>query len=191
MEDHHSPARRVRMSAPTPPVLSTMLSGGDRRSIGRANEVVALVLSQPALFVQLIDGMQSEDAVVRARSADAAEKVSAVHPAWLLPHRKLLMQTLSRSPQPEMRWHVAPMLARLPLKPSELARLVRLLTDWLNDGSHIVRVMAIQALADLAGRHADLRPQVLRHLQEWVVVGSPAMKARGRKLLKQLDRQAR
>ncbi len=47
------------------------LQGGDRRSIGRADEVVADVLNDPALFDDLFQGMLHDDPVVRMRSADA------------------------------------------------------------------------------------------------------------------------
>lgn len=168
-----------------------MLSGGDLRSIGRADEVVDLVRTRPELFPSLLQGMRSSDAVLKARCADAAEKVSTVHPEWLIPHRRLLIEQLARDPQPEVRWHVAPMLARLPLDEAEVARVVTLLTQWLGDASSIVKTLSMQALADLAERHEALRPEVLRHLREWTVVGTPAMKARGRKLLKRLDHTER
>lgn len=171
--------------------LWALLSGGDRRSIGRADEVVALVLTRPERFSSLLLGMQSADPVLKARCADAAEKISAVHPEWLIPHKALLIEQLSRDPQPEVRWHVAPMLARLPLDRTELAQLVTRLTEWLGDASSIVKTMSMQALAVLAERHEALRPEVLRHLRELTVIGTPAMKARGRKLLKRLDRRER
>ena len=170
-----------------PPDLWGMLSGGDLRSIGRADEVAAWVRTRPDLFPSLLQGMQSDDRILRARCADIAEKVSADHPEWLIPHQALLIDQLSRDPQPEVRWHVAPMLARLPLNENELARVVHLLTEWLSDCSSIVKTMSMQALADLAERHEALRPEVLRHLRELTVIGTPAMKARGRKLLKRLD----
>ncbi len=167
--------------------LWVMLSGGDLRSIGRADEVVALVQGHPSLFAALVQGMQSDDAILKARCADAAEKVSAVHPEWLIPHKAMLIEQLSLDPQPEVRWHVAPMLARLPLDGAVLTQAVTRLTEWLNDTSSIVKTMSMQALADLAERHEVLRPEVLRHLRELTVIGTPAMKARGRKLLKRLD----
>ena len=53
------------------------LKGGDRRSIGRANEVVADVLRDPTLFDALFNGMLNDDPIVRMRSADAVEKITA------------------------------------------------------------------------------------------------------------------
>ena len=63
-------------------VLRT-LSGGDRRSIGKADRVVEQVLKTPALLGDVVRGFSHDDPVIRMRSADVAEKVSAVHPEWL------------------------------------------------------------------------------------------------------------
>ena len=49
-----------------------MLEGVDRRSIGRSNEVVALVQEKPELFDVLMSGMSLPDPLVRMRCADAA-----------------------------------------------------------------------------------------------------------------------
>src|SRR5258708_38022529 len=47
-----------------------LLAGGDRRTIGRADQVAAMVSKAPKLFPGLIAGMWSEDALVRMRPAD-------------------------------------------------------------------------------------------------------------------------
>jgi hypothetical protein len=52
--------------------LLRKLEGGDRRSIGRSDEVVAEVLGQPTLFGALFAGLSVENPVVRARAADRA-----------------------------------------------------------------------------------------------------------------------
>jgi hypothetical protein len=56
--------------------LSSILQGGDRRSLGRANQVAALVLGQPKRFPELLECMWCDDPVVRMRAADAAERIS-------------------------------------------------------------------------------------------------------------------
>jgi hypothetical protein len=67
------------------------LAGGDRRSIGRSDEVLA----DPSLFDVLFKGMLHEDPLVRMRAADAVEKITARHPEYLQPHKR---QTTSGSP---------------------------------------------------------------------------------------------
>lgn len=54
--------------------MAPYLAGGDRRSIGRANEIVELLQSQPCLLPQLIQEMWNSDPIVAMRAADAVEK---------------------------------------------------------------------------------------------------------------------
>lgn len=68
--------------------LQRLLSGGDRRSIGAANQVVPMVLAEPALVAQVFAGFTSDDPVVRMRCADVAEKVTAQQPELLQPYKR-------------------------------------------------------------------------------------------------------
>jgi hypothetical protein len=56
--------------------IRAMLSGGDRRSIGRVAEIVDLIDHHPKTISSLIDCLWDEDACVRMRAADALEKIS-------------------------------------------------------------------------------------------------------------------
>lgn len=166
--------------------LLQRLMGGDRRSIGAANEVAALVLVEPTHLAVLFEGMASTDPVLRMRCADAAEKVTASHPEWLFPFKNLLLRTLSQIPQQEVRWHVSPMLVRLSLSELEAAQVLDILRSYMDDRSAIVRTMAMQAMADLALRHCGLRLEVVSLLETHVRFGTRAMLARGKKLLGKL-----
>jgi hypothetical protein len=159
------------------------LTGGDRRSIGKANEVVAEVLATPALFREVISGMLAGDSLVRMRAADAVEKITASHPEYLAPHRRTLIGPVARIDQKEVRWHVAQLLPRVAWNTAERKQVISLLEGYLHDNSSIVKTFAMQALADLSRRSPELRPIVLRRLRELTVSGTPAMRARGRKIL--------
>jgi hypothetical protein len=160
-----------------------ILEGGDRRSIGKSNEVAALVQRHPDLFAVLISGMTRDDPLVRMRCADAAEKITALHPEYLRPYKRTLIEDLSQIEQKEVRWHVAAMLARLPLTTKEEERVIGILLSYTNDPSSIVKTLAMQSLADLAMRNEQLRPMVYRHIEELCVIGTPTMRARGKHLL--------
>jgi hypothetical protein len=58
-----------------------------------------------------------------------------------------------------------------------------ILIDYLRDSSSMVKTFAMQALADLTKQAPELRPAVLQQLKKLTVRGTPAMRARGRKLL--------
>jgi hypothetical protein len=167
--------------------LLEQLEGGDRRSIGRSNAVVAQVLRQPALFRTLFDGLHHDSAVVRMRAADALEKITARRPEWLAPYKPALLQLMAASKEQELRWHAAQMLPRLPLTSAERAMAVSILREYLKDKSSIVKTCAMQAMADLAQDDAHLRADTIVLLQEMTQTGTPAMKSRGRKLLKLLE----
>jgi hypothetical protein len=166
----------------THPILKK-LAGGDRRSIGRSNEVVTAVLARPALFRVLVEGLTSEDPVVRMRAADALEKVTVQRPELLRPHRKTLLEVSGQALQQEVRWHMAPLFSRMNLRTRERAVAVDILFDYLRDKSSIVKTFAMQGLADLAAKDAALKAKVLPLLRELTDIGTPAMRARGRKLL--------
>ena len=163
------------------------LTGGDRRSIGRSEQVVAEVLSNPELFGVLVTGLSDDDEIVRMRVADAMEKISLRHPAYLWPHHDFLIEQAVVSKQKEVRWHLAQMLPRLKLNDTEKRRVVDIMLGYLADSSSIVKTFAMQALADIARQMPALRPSIRAQLQELTAIGTPAMKARGRQLLAEMN----
>jgi HEAT repeat protein len=166
--------------------IAAMLEGADHRSIGRANEVVRLVLREPLRFHELIKCLWDENPLVRMRAADAAEKVSVEKPRLLDRYKAELLGMLVETEQIELRWHLAQMVPRLRLTALERQRAVAVLQRYLDDRSSIVKTCALQGLADLAQNDAGLRGMVKQLLEESVQSGTPAMKARARKLLKKL-----
>jgi hypothetical protein len=158
------------------------LDGIDRRSIGESVAVVIEVLENPALFGEVFAGMISEDPVVRMRSADAIEKISARRPDLLQPYKAQMLGPLAVAEQAEVRWHVAQMLPRLDLNPSEVSAAVEILRSYLHDQSVIVRTFALQGFADLTKKDPELKPQVLAMIDDAMRSGSPAEKSRGRRL---------
>jgi len=163
------------------------LAGGDRRSIGQSNQITTLVLKRSALFGELIRGLRAPDPGVRMRAADAAEKVSLERPDLLVPFKTELLHLLETATEQELRWHLAQMVPRLPLSRRDRLRALLAFQGYLQDRSSIVRTCAMQALADLASTDAGLLHQVLELLRKHTQNGTAAMKARGRKLLQQLQ----
>jgi hypothetical protein len=166
------------------------LSGGDRRSIGRSNEIAADVLVRPAqsprLLKVLIGALTSPDEVLRMRSADAVEKITMQRPELLQPFKKNLLSLAGIITQKEVRWHLALLIPRLKLTATERAVSVEILFDYLRDKSSIVKTFAMQSLADLASTDQRLKSQIRPLLEELTQIGTPAMRARGRKILRKL-----
>ena len=164
-----------------------LLKGGDGQSIGRADEVAAAVSKNLAMFPVLMKGLWSEDPLVRMRAADATEKITRSNPDLLRPYRRELLGLMAEAQQQELRWHLAAMVPRLELDSKERELVRSLLNSYLEDRSSIVKTFALQALADLAARQSSIRPGVLEILRQAVRNGTPAMKARSRRLLLELE----
>jgi hypothetical protein len=176
------------MPSGNPAPLDRALRGGDRRSIGNANRVAARVLKDHHLLPKLIECLWSDDPIVRMRSADAAEKVSLKKPHLLEPFKSELLGLATEATQSELRWHLALMLPRLGLSVAERKRARGTLRNYLNDHSSIVKTCAIQGIAELARGDAALEIETIEFLETASLTGTPAMRARSRKLLKDLQR---
>jgi len=167
--------------------IRSKLKGGDLRPIGKSREAVTMVSKNPELFGELFTGMLDDDRLVRMRAADAVEKATRRHPEWLQPWKRPLFDEIASHEDKELRWHVAQLLPRLKLTSAERDRALRILTEYLTDESSIVRTFSMQALTDLAGEDEHLRDEVRPIIERLTRTGTPAMKSRGRKLLKHLD----
>jgi hypothetical protein len=168
-----------------------MLVGGDRRSIGRSDEVSLLVLQKPNQFGRLIECLWDRDPLVAMRAADAAEKASREKPKLLPRHKLELLGLLSETSQKELRWHLAVMIPRLQLTVAERRRGVEDLLRYLQDSSSIVKTFALQGLFDLTTQGPELYAMVVDLLRTHSRTGTPAMRARSRKLLAQMEQHER
>ena len=167
--------------------ILSKLKGGDLRSIGRSAEVVKDVLENPTLFGDLFAGLLHSDRVIRMRAADAIEKITREHPEWLQSWKQVLLQRVALFEYKEVRWHIAQLLPRLKLRPTEREAAVRILMGYLEDKSSIVKTFSMQALVDLATQDERLTEEVKAIIERLTRTGTPAMKSRGRRLLKQFD----
>jgi uncharacterized protein (DUF2336 family) len=96
------------------------------------------------------------------------------------------LEKISLVQQQEVRWHAAQIFPRLHLNQSETDLAIEHLKTYLQDDSRIVRTFAMDSLAQFAERDPSLDPWVVDLIEEMVEDGSPAMQARGRKLLARL-----
>jgi hypothetical protein len=168
--------------------IATLLAAGDRRTKGKSETVVKQVLAEPGKFGEVMEAMLAADPGTRMRAADAAEKISRVHPEWLRRYKPLLLKQVARIDQQEVRWHAAQMLPRLNLTRAERKKVFALLLTYLDHPSRIVRTFAMQALADIARQDGSYTVVVRGLLKRLTKQGSPAMQARGRKLIAMLGK---
>jgi len=168
--------------------LTRTLGGGDRRSIGASNQVARQILRSHPRLAELIACLWSGDPLVRMRAADAAEKVSARRPDLLERFKAELLGLSQEATQPELRWHLALMLPRLSLSPPEKELARTALRSYLDDRSSIVKTCALQGLTEISRGDASAQVEIVELLEMACRTGTPAMKARSRKLLKGIQK---
>lgn len=166
--------------------IRSLLAGGDRRSIGHSNEVAALLSVQPERAAELVGCVWDADPLVRIRAADAAENASRRKPELLEAFKTALLSLVGEAVQQEVRWHLAQMVPRLRLTDSERQFVIERLQTYLTDRSSIVKTSAMQSLYELTLGDLELEPMAMEVIRDAVRSGTPAMRARGRKLLRRM-----
>ncbi len=164
------------------------LAGRGRLASGRVREVAALVLSQPRKAARLIECLWDEDPGIANRAADALERASHGQPLLAAPWKDSLLGILAEAEHNKLRWNLALVVPRLALTPIEAKRAAETLRTYLNDKSSIVKTCAMQGMAELTRHDPSLLPEVLDLLRILSRTGTPAMRARGRILLRRLER---
>ncbi|MGO9317949.1 MAG: hypothetical protein ACLPXT_07180 [Terracidiphilus sp.] len=180
-------------------IRSMLAVGRNRISSGRTAEVVNLVRATPKKVAQLTKCLWDEDPSVAMRAADALEKLTrrrspvadeiqksileTLQGSWKAP----LIGLLAETNENKLRWCLAQVVTRLTLTVPECRRVAKTLLSYLDDQRSIVKTMALQGLADLTRQDSSLLPEVVDLLNIHSRSGTPAMRARGRMLLKQIE----
>ena len=86
------------------------LQGGHHNSLGRTEEVVAIVAADPTRLKELFAVLAVSDELVRMRAGDALEKVCRQRPDWFAPHVDRIIDDVGAIEQPSVHWHVAQIL---------------------------------------------------------------------------------
>ena len=165
------------------------LRGGDLRSIGQANEVAQEIEKNSALFGAVFSGLYDRDPVVKMRSADVIEKVTKNKPELLSGYTSQVISILVSAEQQEVCWHLAQVAPRLECTANEENEIIEALKRCLLHKSKIVIVSAMESLAILSERNSSILNEVIEIIKVQKENGSPAIQARGRKLLERLKRK--
>lgn len=124
------------------------------------------------------------------RAADAVEKITIRNKHYLVPHKDQLLAVLKSADHKELKWHVAQLLPRIPLKKEEAQEVWFMLKHWcLNPNeSRIVRVNALQGMFDLSVMFPELKNDFILTLNKIEHEPVPSLQARIRKLKKKLEK---
>ncbi len=166
------------------PVIELLEQKG--RQQGKPQALVDLIAANSAAFPELVFGLWHVEGYVRERAADAIEKITKEHPRYLQPFKAELLGLMAEARPAPVRWHLAQMVSRLTLNKKERLRAVGLLRGYLGDRSSIVRAFAMDGLVDLTRPDPVLFAETVEMIRVSIKTGTPAMRARGKMLLKQL-----
>jgi hypothetical protein len=162
---------------------------------GRVVEITAWMRDHPRHAGRLIELLWDDDAGVACRAADVLERVSidpsAALRRVLAEYKEALLGLLPDARFIKLRWNLAFVIPRLPLTLPEARRAASVLQTFLDDNSSIVKTAALQGLADLTRHDPASLPEVLDLLRIHGRSGTPAMRARSRRLIQRLDPSAR
>ena len=131
----------------------------------------------------LVRLLRDKDKAVVERAARTLKKIAERNGAALYAWRKELLQEAFRAVDVRVQWNLTIVLGKLPLKGADKALAVELMFERLWDKSGLNRTMAMQALMDLSEGDAALRERVIPIVVEALEGGTPAMRARARKLI--------
>ena len=163
--------------------FTDQLKGGDLRSIGKADRIVAQIKDQADLD-ELFKGLFDPDRKVVMRTADAIEKITLTHPMYLQKHKDEIIALCKSSQAIELKWHLAQLLPRLRLTAQEVEKCWNILSEWAADRneSRIVRVNSLQGLFELSERIKNGRSEFDRIADQVEPERIPSINARIRKL---------
>lgn len=165
-----------------------MLGGGDRRSVGRSLEATEVILAAPQLLPELLDLIETEDPILRSRAAHAVRHAARLRPELMTAHKDRWLIRVAAVNQWEVREQFCIVLPVLPLTEDDVRQVMPQLQSFLGDRSSIVRTCAMQAMVDLTQTVPSMMKTVRPIIEDLTINGSAAMRARGRKLLKQLEK---
>lgn len=163
--------------------LFKKLSGGDLRSIGKADLVVNEIKNQNE-FDTLFSCLHSDDRLIVMRAADAIEKITAKRGDFLCVHKEEILAFCKCADNIEFKWHLALLLPRLSFSGSEYTAVWEILSSWLLNSteSKIVRVNSLQALFELSKQDLEAKEKLNSILIEVEKENIPSLLARIRKI---------
>ena len=139
------------------------LSGGDLRSEGRAAEVAAEIIHNSDLLMELVQGLQSDDRITRARTCMTMEVISRDHPGLLKELILPLIELASMDAVPQVRWHIAEIFGNVAISDDDAEQIIPILLEYLRDKSKIVKYCAVQTLGIL-GKGSPSRKKIANEI---------------------------
>jgi hypothetical protein len=147
-------------------------------------ELANAALQKPGRIKKLFEFLFHEEPRVQAQTARAICRVAEAQPALIQPYKDLLFQDVAVNEHWILRASFCRMIPKLKLTSRDIHRVEKILVDYLNDESSVVKTCAMEALFELTRIEPKLRDDIMPLLEFLTHTGTPAMRARGRQLFK-------
>jgi HEAT repeat protein len=162
------------------------LAAGPVRGLGAANAVAIEAAKNEQTLDQLVEAASDSRAVVSIRAANALKKVQDAKPELLIAHARKLVRCALDCEELRTRWNLTLVVGALPLKGRERKLGVDLMFEALASNSSFLRAFAMTGLVNFADGDEALRARVRGVVERGVEDESAAVRARARKLIKEL-----
>lgn len=159
--------------------------GGKLNTLGRAEEIVQIVLADRSRLDELFECLFNDDAWIRMRAVDALEKVCRVHPEWLSPYIDQLLHEVAAIDQASIQWHLAEMFRKVELSPSKRQQAIDIMKRNIakNSADWIVSSNTMETLAQYARSEYVTREEIIPLFKIQQTHHSKAVVKRATKLL--------
>lgn len=168
--------------------FEAMLAGGHPNSLGRTEEVVALVLADRDRLDELYRCWFSDDEVVRLRTASAMKRVTIAEPDWIVPYVDRLQSEIAAIDQASTQWTLALLFDLLvdQLTDRQRARAIEIMRTNLEHDDWIVLNNSMQVLGRWASDDASIGGWLLPHARRLSGDRRNSVARNGRRLVDQL-----
>ena len=166
--------------------LLDWLKGGTVQSLGRTEEVVAIIEQDEAAYDEVFEGLFDEDPVVRLRATDAIEKASRTHPEWLVAWQDEILGRLDEFEGHDVQqMHIALLIKHMDLSLAQARRMLTRLERWSRIDHKFMLASCMSGLMDLGLAHPALYGRAITQIETLATSDpAPSIQARARKLLK-------
>lgn len=176
---------KLQTLADAPSAIEARLSVGAWYAEGNSADVAAEVLSRPERFDDLFECLLSSAVGVAKRAAQALEIVSRQRPDLFQEYKEVLFHELERQHW-FVQYRLCLILPRLRLNAYDIERAAELFQTLLEGSQNALCVNALDGLTELALLDPTRKEETLWLIEAKMRHGTPAMKARGRRLLARL-----
>lgn len=168
--------------------LEKLLQGGDLRSVGNCDKVIAKIKNQND-FDKLLKFLFHSDRLIVMRAADSIEKITIINPQYLAKHKRKIIELFYIAQNKELKWHLAVLIPRLHLTHKEFGEAWDALTKWAKDksNSRLVRVGAVQGLFEMTKQKNNLVKDFSLIMLDLEKENIPSVNARIRNIRKEMN----